>query len=80
MYHRKMTEWKMIAPEKGRILLDWKMAENVPPENDGMENDCPEKRRNSAGPDNGGKYTPGKCLPREKTEWKMTSPEKGRIL
>ena len=38
-----MTEWKMIALEKGGILLDWKMAENVPPENDGMENDCPGK-------------------------------------
>ena len=55
-----MTEWKMIALEKGGILLDWKMVENVTPENDGMENDCPGKRQNSAVPENGGKYTTGK--------------------
>ena len=39
----KLQYWKMIALEKGRILLDWKMAENVPPENDGMEMIAPEK-------------------------------------
>ena len=60
MHHRKMTEWKIIAPEKGGILLDWKMAENVPPENDGMENDSPGKRRNNAGLENGRKCTTGK--------------------
>ena len=60
MYHRKMTEWKMIAPEKGGILQDRKMAENVVPENDGMENDSPGKRRNNTGPENGGKCTTGK--------------------
>ena len=26
MHHQKMTEWKMIALEKGGILLDWKMV------------------------------------------------------
>ena len=55
-----MTEWKMIAPEKGGILQDRKMAENVVPENDGMENDSPGKRRNNTGPENGGKCTTGK--------------------
>ena len=60
MYHRKMTEWKMIAPEKGGILQDRKMAENVVPENDGMENDSPRKRQNITGPENGGKCTTGK--------------------
>ena len=55
-----MTEWKMIAPEKGGILQDRKMAENVVPENDGMENDSPGKRRNNTGLENGGKCTTGK--------------------
>ena len=50
----------MIAPEKGGILLDWKMAENVPPENDGMENDSPGKGQNSTGPEIG-----GKCITRK---------------
>ena len=50
----------MIAPEKGRILLDWKMVDYVPPENDGMENDSPGKRRNITGPENGGKCSTGK--------------------
>ena len=53
----RMHHWKMIAQEKEGILLDRKMAEYVPPENDGMDDDCPGKRRNSAGPENGGKYT-----------------------
>ena len=50
-----MTEWKMIAPEKGRILFDLKMAEYIPPENDKMENDSPGKRWNITGLENGGK-------------------------
>ena len=36
-----MTEWKMIAPEKGGILHDWKM---IAPENGGMKNDSPGKK------------------------------------
>ena len=55
-----MMEWKMTAPEKDGKLQDWKMAEKVEPENDGMENDSPGKRRNNAGPENGGKCTTGK--------------------
>ena len=55
-----MTEWKMIAPEKDGILQDRKMAENVVPENDEMENGCPGKRWNNTGPENGGKCTTGK--------------------
>ena len=50
-----MTEWKIIALEKGRILFDWKIAENIPPENDIMENYSPRKRRISTGPENGRK-------------------------
>ena len=50
----------MTPPEKGGILQDRKMAENVPPENDGMENDSPGKRRNITGPENGGKCSTGK--------------------
>ena len=33
MYHRKMTEWKMIALKKDGILQDWKIAKNTPLEN-----------------------------------------------
>ena len=50
----------MTPPEKGGILQDRKMAENVPPENDGMENDSPGKRQNITGPENGGKCSTGK--------------------
>ena len=50
----------MTAPEKGGILQDRKMAENAPPENDGMENDSPGKRQNFIGLENGGKCTTGK--------------------
>ena len=46
--------------EKCGILLDWKMAENVPPENGGMENDSPGKRQNFIGLENGRKCTTGK--------------------
>ena len=49
MYQQKMMEWNMIALEKGRILQDKKMAKNVLPENDGMENYSPQKRWNNTG-------------------------------
>ena len=50
----------MTPPEKGRILRDRKMAENVPLENDGMENDSRGKRRNITGLENDIKCTAGK--------------------
>ena len=50
----------MIALEKVGILQNRKMAENVPLENDGMENDSPGKRQNNTGPENDGKCTTGK--------------------
>ena len=36
----------MTAPEIEGILQDWKMMENAPLENDGMENYSPGKRQN----------------------------------
>ena len=50
----------MTDPENGGKLQDWKMVENALPENDGMENDRPGKRRKITGPENGGKCTTGK--------------------
>ena len=50
----------MTAPEKGGKLQDWKMAEKVGPENDGMENDGPGKRRKITGPEYDGKSRTGK--------------------
>ena len=53
-------EWKMKALENGGKLQDRKMAEKVGPENDGMENDSPGKRRKITGPEIGGKSRTGK--------------------
>ena len=41
MHYWKMMEWKMTDMGNGRKLQDWKMVENVPLENDGIENDSP---------------------------------------
>ena len=49
-----MKEWKMIDPENGGKLQDWKMVENATLENGGMENDGPGKRWKNTGLENGG--------------------------
>ena len=55
-----MKEWKMIDPENGGKLQDWKMVENATLENGGMENDSPGKRWKNTGLENGGICTTGK--------------------
>ena len=60
MYYQKMMEWKMTDREKGRKIQDWKMVENEPPENGGMENDSPGKRWKNTGLEKGGKCIIGK--------------------